>query len=93
MMPDRAEPRWLDAAGAAAYVSMTETAFRRRVSLGTFPKPNLAAGSQSPRWDRLALDATFDGGADSTDARTAFQGLANEIAAEGRRSRRQARPG
>lgn len=71
---------------------MTETAFRRRVTGGIFPKPIRLAGAQTPRWDRLALDAAFSGGADSIDARNAFQGLADEIAAEGsrRRARRQA---
>lgn len=82
-MADRIEPRWLDRSAAAAYVCMSESAFCRRVALGKFPKPTLAAGEQSPRWDRLALDAAFDAGVDSTDARTAFQGLADEIAAKG----------
>jgi predicted DNA-binding transcriptional regulator AlpA len=76
------EPRWLDASSAASYVSMTESAFRRRVSQGIFPKPAMAAGTQSPRWDRFALDSAFDAGASSTDATLAFQGLANEIAAK-----------
>src|SRR6185437_6313628 len=81
-MPDRPEPRWLDRAAAAAYVSMSEAAFCRRVSLGKFPRPNLAAGEQSPRWDRLALDAAFGVGADSGDAGVVFQRVANEIEAE-----------
>lgn len=78
-MSDKADPRWLDASAAAAYVSMTESAFRRRVSLGKFPKPNLSAGIQSPRWDRLALDASFNAGAASTDAEKAFRGAIDEI--------------
>jgi hypothetical protein len=74
---------------------MTQAAFLRRVTAGTFPRPSYAAGAQSPRWDRLALDASFEGGADSTDAETAFRGLADEIAAEGSKGRthRPARAG
>jgi hypothetical protein len=74
------EPRWFDAAGAAAYVSLTESAFRRRVASGVFPKPTYFAGQMSPRWDRLALDAAFGGGVESTDTRTAFKGLVDALA-------------
>lgn len=49
MPRDRIEPRWLDRAEAAAYVSMSEAAFSRRVTLGRLPKPNHAAGEQSRR--------------------------------------------
>lgn len=93
-MPDNA-PRWLDASAAAAYLTMTQAAFLRRVASGTFPKPNHAGGIKTPRWDRLALDATFEAGIDSTDARTVFQGIADDIAAKGsaRRTHRAAYSG
>lgn len=51
------DPRWLDAAGAAAHLSLTESAFLRRVRAGVFPRPTYGAGAATPRWDRLALDA------------------------------------
>ena len=82
MAAERAEPRWLDRASAAAYVCMSEAAFCRRVTQGKFPKPRLEAGEQSPRWDRLALDAAFGAGADSGHAGVVFQRVANEIEAE-----------
>jgi hypothetical protein len=83
------EQRWLDAAAAAAYCTLTEAGFRRRVRAGLFPKPNYAAGAASPRWDRQALDAKFAGGSESTDVAAVFKSLADEIAAAGGlRSRR-----
>ena len=42
-------PRWLDCAAAAAYCSLTEAGFRRRVRSGVSPKPSRAAGEASPR--------------------------------------------
>lgn len=78
------DPRWLDAAGAAAHLSLTESAFLRRVRAGVFPRPTYGAGAATPRWDRLALDAKLGAGIDSTDARTAFQGFADAIAAKGK---------
>jgi hypothetical protein len=83
-------PRWLDAAGAAAHLSLTESAFRRRVRTGVFPQPTYGAGESSPRWDRLALDARMaaDAGTDSTDAAQAFRAAANAVATEKARRRR-----
>lgn len=88
------QPRWLDIAAASAYVSLTESAFRRRVALGRFPKPNLSAGIQSPRWDRLELDAAFGcklrNDKDSTDVDRAVKGLVDDIIKQGpARSRRR----
>ncbi len=87
------DPRWLDAAGAAAHLSLTESAFLRRVRTGVFPRPTYGAGPATPRWDRLALDAKLDADVYSTDAAQAFRGLADEIAAKGatRRSRKALR--
>ncbi|HEX3587818.1 MAG TPA: hypothetical protein VH024_17595 [Candidatus Angelobacter sp.] len=82
-MSERSEPRWLNVEAAAAYISVRVDAIPRLVRQGRIPKPDYTLGQRSPRWDRLALDAAFDGGPASADARHAFQGLANEIAAKG----------
>ena len=85
-------PRWLDCAAAAAYCSLTEAGFRRRVRSGVFPKPSRAAGDSTPRWDRLALDAKFEGRVQAPDAAAIFKRVCDEIAATGgKRSRRMDR--
>jgi predicted DNA-binding transcriptional regulator AlpA len=76
-------PRWLDLAGAASYCSMNESAFARRVRAGLLPKPNRAAGEASPRWDRLAIDAKFEGRVQAPDAAAIFAKVVAEIAAKG----------
>jgi hypothetical protein len=63
-MPDRRMPRWSDATAAAGNVGVTEAAFLLRVSAGVFAQPSWSAGTQTPSWDRPALDAAFEGGAD-----------------------------
>jgi hypothetical protein len=82
-------PRWLDAAAAAAHLSLTESGFLRRVRAGVFPRPSYGAGGSTPRWDRLALDARMaqDAGTDSTDAAQAFRAAATAIATEPKRRR------
>lgn len=62
------EPRWLDLAAAAAYLSVRPDRVRALVRAGRLPPPSYALGSRQPRWDRAALDARFAGGAASTDA-------------------------
>ena len=59
----------------------------RRASAGPLPPPSRSADTVSPRWDRLALDAAVEGGADSSEAGRAFQGLSDEIAAEEQKGR------
>jgi hypothetical protein len=81
------EPRWLDADAAAAYISVRVDALPRLVKAGRIPAPDHTLGVRSPRWDRLALDAAFDGGTGSTNAREAVNALATQIAAEGRKDR------
>lgn len=92
MRNERTEPRWLDADGAAAYISVRVDALSRLVKQGRIPKPDYTLGSRSPRWDRLALDAAFNGGAASTDIRTAVQAGVEKII-QASRTRRQARAG
>jgi hypothetical protein len=87
-MPDP-EPRWLDPEAAARYFSVRPDALPRLVRDGRIPAPSYWLGERSPRWDRLALDAAFDGGTASTDSANAFQGLADEIASEEPKRRRR----
>lgn len=86
-MPDRAEPRWLDAEATAAYISVRVDALSRLVRQGRIPRPDYRLGERSPRWDRLALDAAFNGGAASTDPRTASRAGVQKILAQGRARR------
>lgn len=62
-----ADPRWLDAEATAQYISVRVDALPRLVRQGRIPRPIYDIGPRSPRWDRLALDAAFEGGAASTD--------------------------
>jgi hypothetical protein len=88
-MPDIA-PRWLNPEAAAAYISVRVDALPRLVRQGRIPAPDRSLGEKSPRWDRLALDAAFNGGTASTDPRIAVQALVEKMAQEGR-ARRQAK--
>ena len=92
-MPDDS-PRWLDPDAAARYLSVRVDFLGRLVRQKRIPAPSYRLGARSPRWDRLALDAMFDGGAASTDTALACQGLADAIKADGKalRARREARP-
>lgn len=80
------EARWLDADAAADHLSLRIDAFYRAVRAGRLPKPSHHLGTRTPRWDRSGLDTVMCGGTASTDARTAFDALAEEIKAEGRKS-------
>lgn len=85
------EARWLDPEAAARYLSVRPDALPRLVKDGRIPAPSHALGARSPRWDRLALDAAFDGGTASTNISNAVNAIAQEIATQGR-SRRPPRP-
>lgn len=73
--------RWLGLAEAAAYLSVRADRLMPLVRAGRLPPPSYALGSRQPRWDRLALDARFAGGAASTDADQAVAAAADAIAA------------
>jgi predicted DNA-binding transcriptional regulator AlpA len=81
------DARWLDADAAADHLSLRIDAFYRAVRSGRFPKATRHLGTRTPRWDRSALDAAMTGGTASTDTRTAFDALAEEIKEEGRARR------
>ena len=89
-MGERIEPRWLDAAATASYISVRLDALPRLVKQGRIPAPDHSLGVRSPRWDRLTLDATFDGGTSSTDPRLASAAVVQKIHEDGR-ARRAAR--
>src|SRR4051812_48517698 len=86
------ETRWLDPEAAARYLSVRSAALPRLVRERRIPAPNYILGDRTPRWDRLALDAAFDGGGSSTDADTATKAALDAIIKKGR-SRRQAQAG
>lgn len=85
------EPRWLDLTAAAAYLSVRADRLMVLVKEGRVPAPSYALGPRQPRWDRLALDAKFDGGVDSTNIDMVVQAICDDIAA-GRDGRRRKKP-
>jgi integrase len=76
--------RWLDREAVAQYIRVKESALPRLVKAGRLPPPSYHLGPRQPRWDRLALDACFEGGIASTDPDVAVQALVQEILAEPR---------
>lgn len=79
-MPATPEARWLDPEAAAAYISVRVDQLRRLEKAGKLPEPSMHLGPRKPRYDRLKLDAMFDGGTASTDPDAAVGALINEIA-------------
>lgn len=57
--------RWLDREAVAAHVSVRVDYVSRLVKAGKLPRPSYHLGPNSPRWDREAVDACFEGGARS----------------------------
>lgn len=66
-MSEPPAPRWLNAEATARYLSVRVDALPRLVKAGRIPAPSYQLGKRMPRWDRLQLDAAFDGGTASTD--------------------------
>jgi hypothetical protein len=85
------EPRWLDTHAAAAYLSLREDAFTRKVRAGIVPAPSYSLGERTPRWWSPDLDSLMRAETASTDTQTAVEALAEEIRAKAQsRPRRQA---
>lgn len=78
-------PRWLNSEELARYICIRIDSISRLVKQGRIPKPDYRLGDRSPRWDRLALDAAFEGGSASTDPRIAGQAVVQKILAKGRK--------
>lgn len=55
------DSRWLNPAGAAAYVSCPRGRLRTLVAAGKLPAPVYHFGPRSPRYDRLAIDSLIVG--------------------------------
>jgi predicted DNA-binding transcriptional regulator AlpA len=53
-------PRGMDVDRAAAYLGLGRTKFLELVEEGRMPKP-VRIEAELPRWDRLDLDAAFEG--------------------------------
>jgi hypothetical protein len=81
--------RWLSLDAAAAYISVRPAAMSRLVREGKIPAPNRSLGERSPRWDRLALDSVFEGGATSTDIRQVVEAGLEKIRARGVRRKKR----
>jgi predicted DNA-binding transcriptional regulator AlpA len=81
------DPRWLDAEAAARYLSVRVDALPRLVRQGRIPKPSYNLGPRSPRWDRAALDETFEGGSASTNVNEMVRAGVEKILQAGRARR------
>ena len=75
----RIEPRWLDAAATADYISVRVADLPRLVKAGSIPAPAYQLGPKQPRWDRLALDSSFAGQAASGGIQQAADLIAQGI--------------
>ncbi len=53
--------RWLDREALAAYISVRVDEVRKLLRAGRLPTPSHHLGPKSPRWDRAAVDACFEG--------------------------------
>ena len=82
-----APTRWLDPEATARYISVRVDALPRLVRQGRIPQPDYTLGPRSPRWDRLALDAQFEGGAASTNIEQMVKAGVEKIISQGRARR------
>jgi hypothetical protein len=80
-------PRWMDPEATAKYICVRVDALNRLVKQGRIPRPNYDLGPRSPRWDRQALDAAFEGGSDSTNIDEAVRASVQKILQTGRARR------
>jgi len=83
------EVRWLDAAGAATYLSLRQETFNKRVRHGLIPEGSRALGNRSARWSTEQLEALMKG--EQRPAGSAIEGIrayVEQLAEKG--SRRQA---
>lgn len=74
------EPRWLNAEQTAAYINVRVDQLRRLEKAGKLPEASYHLGPRRPRYDRLKLDAMFDGGTASTNPQIALGAAIDEIA-------------
>lgn len=54
-------PRWLTREALGQYVGVRVDYVARLVKAGKLPAPSYHFGPKTPRWDRLAVDALFEG--------------------------------
>src|SRR5215471_7723461 len=87
------EPRWLSPDATGAYIGVRVERLRPLVKAGRIPAPSYHLGPTQPRWDRLALDAAFEGKERQLDAQAVAQRVADDIlrkaAYSGGRNRRR----
>lgn len=86
------EPRWLSSRDTADYICVRVGDLARLVKQGRIPAPSYAIGPRQPRWDRLVLDAHFEGRSGSSDIDAAAQAMVQDILSEPLRRRRRASP-
>jgi hypothetical protein len=89
----RAQPelRWLDPEQTAAYISVRVDQIRRLERAGKLPGASYHLGPRRPRYDRLKIDAMFDGGTASLDPDAALGAYIDEIAQARARRQKNAR--
>lgn len=84
-MTDQA--RWLDADATAEYLCVRVTRLQALVKERRIPPANYALGPRSPRWDRAALDAAFEGGAASSNQSAMVKAYGQKLLEKGRARR------
>ena len=73
------DARWLKREDAARHVSLSQSAFTKRVRAGVLPPGSPRLGCL--RWDKLALDAAMAGGIIPASREDAIDAIAAEIRA------------
>lgn len=75
------ESRWLDPEATAQYISVRVDQLPRLRRAGKIPAPSYHFGPRSPRYDKTALDALFEGGSAAPDIDRATEEAVNAILA------------
>lgn len=82
------EPRWLDRAALAAFVSgLDNEKIRRMTRAGKLPQPSYHIGPRSPRWWAPDVDAMIRSRAGSPDPDRLVQDAIAQITAQSRPGR------
>src|SRR5262249_59541910 len=84
-------PGWLSPDDTAHYIGVRAERLRPLVKQGRIPSPSYHLGPTQPRWDRLALDAAFEGKERQRDAQAVAQEVADDILRQAAHSGRRQR--
>ena len=83
------DKRWLKRADVAIYIGVHPERISQYVKDGKLPLPSLNLGPQTPRWDRFAIDALFEGNKARPNDYVTTEELVSGILSEKFRKRRK----